>query len=910
MNKIRQCALYLQHAQATTIKHAANIHATAAITTTYLNPQRQSQRLNPHYPAMMSNPINTHTATNTACNVNVEHDISYTANNNQHDINAPSDDNLADDNIVNDIYEHDMDNHDTCITFTVEQQAMLELIKLLDNFNAPDYATEHIIKWARKAFLAGFTFQPKSMSRNTNIKWMYQMVANADHFLPYPRTVTPHVGTPFEVICYDFVPQLLSVLQDTTLMQPDNLCIDPDSPCAMYRPTNGWLGECHSGTMYQDMYKRLIDNPDKQLLCPIIAYIDKTQLNEGSRFTLEPFLFTSSIFTEKARRSHKFWRLFGYVHDCVSSSAYKQSTLKPGDSLRIYHQQLQVLLETYATSATRLTDVTLPIGSTGSMVVDIICPLMYVICDNEEADKLANHYNCRTAGICKPSRCCNVPYNELDNPSYQCQYTMWHDVRNVALYGTNDERRSLSVHHVHNAFDSIDIGDQHRGILGCLLPDTLHVLCKGPAERIMDLTFDNLTQRQKARLDDMAKMFHHTHQQTARKYYPSTDFSRGISQLTRLTANENIGAIFLLVILSHFEEGWQILQSAMTRNSQTANVKDVIELMEAMLCCHAWLKQDQLWPLHAQDEYAAYADASIRQLIHMLTTKMPRNTGNNWKIIKLHYMLHYVDAAKRYGAPRNWDAERPEHFHIHVAKQFGRRAHQCRATFERSTAQRLADAHVIDMLSNMIASHDDNDDDQSDDMSHHASVATDNHVECRGTTCIVTRHDTLRHISVVWYSNSDANMLKLPDGVAKFVLKSFNCHTVTIKTEIKYGDIIARCHPWYVDTAPRYDWIRVICNRNQLRPCKLLAVVPQHDNDLDNTYLVVQCAKHRTGIKSTLFTEWEMDNQLMLVMPDQITSLCLVLLLDEDRKYPLIAECLDHDEWHKSFTHYYDPNNP
>ena len=254
----------------------------------------------------------------------------------------------------------------------------------------------------------------------------------------------------------------------------------------------------------------------------------------------------------------------------------------------------------------------------------------------------------------------------------------------------------MSVHNLPNAFDSLPWSFGSHGILGCLLPDTLHCLSKGPAERMMELTINNLTNRQKAKLDDLAKHYHKTHNQTACKYYPSTDFSRGISQLTRLTANEHIGALFMLVIVSHYADGWKILQAAMNNQSDTVSVKDMIEFMEALLCFRAWLKLEQLWPLDKQDEYASYAHSSIQQLMHMLTTKMPREDGNSWKTIKLHLLLHYIEEAKRFGAPRNWDSERPEHFHIHTAKTHGRRANKCRETFKWSTAQRLADSFIIE----------------------------------------------------------------------------------------------------------------------------------------------------------------------------------------------------------------------
>ena len=822
MKKSFPCAQFVdkQSAYAESTKHGQRSAVAVPNNLPHIHPHRQADRLNLSYPTMQFATDVHSTGSDSGDSVDGNFD------NNANDFVSTEDHDpwLSTDAVPE---MDDAKNADAYVSFTTEQMSMIKLIRLLDSFNAPDYAVEEVLQWAEEAYSAGFNFRPKCKSRNANIKWMYGMIENAEHFLPVLRPVHPTKGEPFEVICYDFVPQLLSILQDPKLMSPNNLCMDPNNPCAMYYPSDGWLGECHSGSVYRELYTRHIHDESRELLCSIIAYVDKTNMGAGSRFSLEPFLFTTSLFTEEARRSHKHWRAFGYVHDCVSSTAFKKSTLEPGDSIRIYHQQLKVLLETYATSTTRLKNVILPIGPQREMMVDIICPLMYIICDNEEAEKLAGHYNSRTSGVRKHSRCCNVSFDDLDNPDHVCIFDAWDDIDAISLFGTDDDRRLMSVHEVENAFKQLTLSDVVRGILGILLPDTLHVYNKGPIERVMHVLFENVSDNKKVKMDEVVFHFHKTHNQTARKFFPSTDFSRGISQLTKLTSNENVGAIFLLVIVSHYKEGWQILQEALNSHEETGNVKDVIELMEAMLCFHAWLKQERLWPLDHEDEYSGYAEGSIRQLVHMITSKLPRAKGNQWKIIKLHYMLHYINEAKRFGSPRGWDAERPENFHIHFAKRIGRRAHKCRETFERSTAQRLADGFIIDTLYDRLCCPEQY---ESDD----ASMASDSDpvpVAC-GTKCTITHQTGTSHYNALWQTRSDATMMQLPRGLAKFVCKQLNRSCVVLRTELKYGDVTARCHPWYQNSAPRYDWVRVLHSRNQKRPCKLVGVISNKENDI------------------------------------------------------------------------------
>ena len=98
------------------------------------------------------------------------------------------------------------------INYTLEQKFMVSLMKLLDGFAAPDYAVERIIEWASEAHQCGWDFVPKNKTRKGNVKWMYSMIKNAQHFLPKVRVVEHPYGPPIECITYDFVPQLLSLL--------------------------------------------------------------------------------------------------------------------------------------------------------------------------------------------------------------------------------------------------------------------------------------------------------------------------------------------------------------------------------------------------------------------------------------------------------------------------------------------------------------------------------------------------------------------------------------------------------------------------------------------------------------------------------------------------------------------------
>ena len=130
---------------------------TTAVTTTFLNPKRQAERQNPFYPFI-----------DTIDNFEVD----------------------IDNQDITDVFQVDETNviqpissTDPSIAYTTEQKAIVDLVQILDSFNAPDYALEKILNWAQRALQSGFDFYPRCKSRSANVKWMYEMVSRSKQML-------------------------------------------------------------------------------------------------------------------------------------------------------------------------------------------------------------------------------------------------------------------------------------------------------------------------------------------------------------------------------------------------------------------------------------------------------------------------------------------------------------------------------------------------------------------------------------------------------------------------------------------------------------------------------------------------------------------------------------------------------
>jgi hypothetical protein len=78
---------------------------------------------------------------------------------------------------------------------------------------------------------------------------------------------------------------------------------------------------------------------------------------------------------------------------------------------------------------------------------------------------------------------------------------------------------------------------------------------------------DNIPKRQKAALERLAVRFHKSHHQSYCKAYPAADFSKGITNLTKVLASERLVYFCLFVILAQYNVGWVILYTALQENT-------------------------------------------------------------------------------------------------------------------------------------------------------------------------------------------------------------------------------------------------------------------------------------------------------------------------------------------------------
>jgi hypothetical protein len=164
------------------------------------------------------------------------------------------------------------------IPFTKDQLIETQLLKCLNDANAPHFLYKSIVDWANNAYCQGYKFDSTRTTRAAqinNLENWYKLKYLRPMQIP---TVLPFGGEIVQVTAFDFANQLYSLLRDPGLVgNLDKLDVNPTDPFGKYISPTGLLSTVNSGKIYQDAYDHLVKDPAKDVRIPItMACVRKT----------------------------------------------------------------------------------------------------------------------------------------------------------------------------------------------------------------------------------------------------------------------------------------------------------------------------------------------------------------------------------------------------------------------------------------------------------------------------------------------------------------------------------------------------------------------------------------------------------------------------------------------------------
>ena len=130
----------------------------------------------------------------------------------------------------------------------------------------------------------------------------------------------PYSKTSVEVVHYDAKDIMIRMLTDPRIKDTDYLFFgnNPYEP----PPDNlNYVQDLNTGLSYTETYKELITKPGKQVLLPVLFYIDAANTGQMSDLPITALTMSLGIFNRKARNQPHFWHILGYVPEILDKKS-------------------------------------------------------------------------------------------------------------------------------------------------------------------------------------------------------------------------------------------------------------------------------------------------------------------------------------------------------------------------------------------------------------------------------------------------------------------------------------------------------------------------------------------------------------------------------------------------------------
>jgi Plavaka transposase len=492
----------------------------------------------------------------------------------------------------------------------MRESCSFELMRVLDKAGSPRYLYEEVKALLNKQAKNGFQIS-EAMSRDVLMKSLYQQ-------FPCPKVQQCKVSS-YDVYKFPFVGMLQDLLDncasDIHIIEKDmvnSVNCGPGIHCAT-------KAELWNSSWMQDTFQkcRTYENFDKEkeIMLPLILYMDKTGTDALQRYSLEPVLFTTAAIPREAREKDGSWRHLGFIPPLAKSD--QNNDTYDQKQLQLYHDFLAVLLEDLISAQKNPPIVTI---ERDGIKMELIArlPVMIVMGDQKSQDTLCGRKHANSGGAGRVHRSCMCSYITVDDAAHQCVDVCSQTIKSLvesaltspdefikianeySNSGSNTENKIIenylkrqqqmnsqilqypfTQHALRNAFDEVDFGSWSSGIFTATFDDFMHSTESGLFEYIADLVFDGLTKTEKQDLETIIRKYLLSARSSVRSTYPRWRLSEGFSNQTRITCGEKVGSIFILALSLQYKDVAAIVKKGHARQIQKYltfwSVKDEVQ---------------------------------------------------------------------------------------------------------------------------------------------------------------------------------------------------------------------------------------------------------------------------------------------------------------------------------------------
>ena len=456
--------------------------------------------------------------------------------------------------------------------------------------------------------------------------------------------------------------------------------------------------------------------------------------------------------------------------------------------------------------------------------------IAYLKTDTEEADKLCGKFLSRGSKVAQLCRYCTCPNDETDSCIAKYPYKTETMIRSLCRRNHREALRKLSQHCMDYALHGIRFGQHNaRGIHGACPIEILHMILLGLFKYVKEAFFVQLgasgvaAQEINALCTWIGKLF----ARQSDRDLPKTQFGNGILK-GKLMGKEMSGVLLLLAAVLQTSLGKELLKSGRGSKFKDQVVyDDWVLLIETMLEWEAYLKEEQMDVAHVK-----CLEKKHRYIMYLIKKVVRRTEGMGLKLVKFHAILHLAEDILMFGVPSVVDTGHNEEHHK-TTKGAAKLTQRDVRVFERQTAKRLVEFHLLDLAEEEIESRPIWDyyerkyevmEEYQEDM--RGNLAQSNKNETKGTQIgVYTDEDSgaprfkfcnsriCNQEKVQWDVDVVTYLVHLQEHILERQLDIF--------TEHRRNGTIFRAHPNYRQLGHWNDWVQVDWGPGGKQPCQI-----------------------------------------------------------------------------------------
>jgi hypothetical protein len=334
-----------------------------------------------------------------------------------------------------------------------------------------------------------------------------------------------------------------------------------------------FIGDINTGRAYRESYAKYIQKRGKQVLLPIIFYIDGAATGQFANLPVTPLKFTLGIFNRKAREKPHLWRTLGYVPAVSSERSRGRRQLaesghvdapmlnqdllenegtKPSINVTAKAQDLHTMLSHIMQDVYKL----MKSGFIWDLVyknlvyrsVEFVLFVPFFKVDTEEADRLCGSFTSRTKNVKQLCRYCCCPTSESDDPKHKPKMKTVKMIHRLVQKEDQEALKDLSQQMIENALYRLRFGAHNgEGPHSACPSEMLHALLLGIFKYVRDCFFTAIgeSSRLAVEINALAVEYGELYQRQSDREKPKTKFSNGI-QKGKLMAKEYRGVLLIM----------------------------------------------------------------------------------------------------------------------------------------------------------------------------------------------------------------------------------------------------------------------------------------------------------------------------------------------------------------------------